>query len=127
MSGSRSSRASGGTRAVQVGLRELPARPSVRDDNEVLEVALVENIQRKDLTPFEEAEAMARSAIGAGILTRRSLRSSASPALSSPSPSASRDAREIKNRCRQADITSKSLLLQVVRQGDLSSKMAARI
>ena len=29
------------------------------DDTEIIEVALVENIQRKDLGPFEEAEAMA--------------------------------------------------------------------
>ncbi len=28
------------------------------DDTEVIEVALIENIQRKDLSPFEEAEAM---------------------------------------------------------------------
>src|SRR6516164_463862 len=45
--------------AVQVGLRELPGVLREGDDNEVLEVALVENIQRKDLTAFEEAEAMA--------------------------------------------------------------------
>ncbi len=45
--------------AVQVGLKELPGVIREGDDNEVLEVALVENLQRKDLTPFEEAEAMA--------------------------------------------------------------------
>ena len=28
------------------------------DDTEIIELALVENIQRKDLTPFEEAEAL---------------------------------------------------------------------
>ena len=44
--------------AVQVGLRELPGVIRDADDNEVLEVALVENLQRKDLTAFEEAEAM---------------------------------------------------------------------
>ena len=36
--------------AVQVGLRELPGVIREGDDNEVLEVALVENLQRKDLT-----------------------------------------------------------------------------
>ena len=44
--------------AVQVGLRELPVVIRDVDDTEVIEVALVENIQRKDLTPFEEAEAL---------------------------------------------------------------------
>ena len=28
------------------------------DDTEIIEIALIENIQRKDLTPFEEAEAL---------------------------------------------------------------------
>ena len=45
--------------AVQVGLRELPVVIREVDDTEIIEVALVENIQRKDLGPFEEAEAMA--------------------------------------------------------------------
>ena len=44
--------------AVQVGLRELPVVIRDVDDNEVIELALVENIQRKDLTAFEEAEAL---------------------------------------------------------------------
>src|SRR5437868_12730308 len=44
--------------AVQVGLRELPVVIRDVDDREIIEVALVENIQRKDLGPFEEAEAM---------------------------------------------------------------------
>src|SRR3954462_14701216 len=45
--------------AVQVGLRELPAVVRDVDDAEMLELALIENLQRKDLTPFEEAEALA--------------------------------------------------------------------
>ena len=44
--------------AVQVGLRELPVVIRDVDDAEVLELALIENLQRKDLTPFEEAEAL---------------------------------------------------------------------
>src|SRR5712671_7766936 len=44
--------------AVQVGLRELPVVVRDVDDSEMLELALVENIQRKDLTAFEEAEAL---------------------------------------------------------------------
>ena len=44
--------------SVQVGLRELPCVIRDVDDAEVIELALVENLQRKDLTPFEEAEAL---------------------------------------------------------------------
>ena len=45
--------------AVQVGLEELPVIVREADDTEVVELALIENLQRKDLTPFEEAEALA--------------------------------------------------------------------
>src|SRR5215510_16589501 len=44
--------------AVQSGLTELPVVVRDVDETEMLELALVENLQRKDLTPFEEAEAM---------------------------------------------------------------------
>ena len=44
--------------AVQVGLAELPVVVRDCDDAEVMELALVENLQRKDLTAFEEAEAL---------------------------------------------------------------------
>src|SRR3954447_14272219 len=40
--------------AVRAGLNELPVVLRDVDDAEMLEIALVENIQRKDLTPFEE-------------------------------------------------------------------------
>jgi ParB family chromosome partitioning protein len=48
---------SGATQAaVQAGLQEIPVVQDV-DDSEVIELALIENLQRKDLTPFEESEA----------------------------------------------------------------------
>ena len=36
--------------AVQVGLREMPIVIREVDDNEIIEIALIENLQRKDLT-----------------------------------------------------------------------------
>ena len=44
--------------AVQAGLHELPVVIRDVDDGEMLELALIENIQRKDLTPFEESDAL---------------------------------------------------------------------
>src|SRR5207244_1923713 len=42
--------------ATLAGLDEIPAIELDVDDKEMLEIALIENIQRKDLTPFEESE-----------------------------------------------------------------------
>jgi ParB family transcriptional regulator, chromosome partitioning protein len=113
--------------AVQVGLKELPGVIREGDDNEVLEVALVENLQRKDLTAFEEAEAMAalaqRCAYTHEMLAKK-LGKSRVAVTESLALQGMPD--EIKNLCRLADITSKSLLLQIVRQGD-PEKMAALV
>jgi ParB family chromosome partitioning protein len=103
--------------SVQVGLRELPVVIREVDDTEIIEVALVENIQRKDLGPFEEAEALAGLSDKCGYthedLAKRLGKSrtsiTESLALSEMPP-------EVRNLCRLADISSKSLLLQIVRQ-----------
>lgn len=48
-------------RAAQLaGLHEVPVLVRTLTDREALEIALVENIQRSDLTPLEEAEGYAR-------------------------------------------------------------------
>jgi len=48
-------------RAAQLaGLGEIPAIVRSMEDQEVAAVALIENIQRKDLNPLEEAEALRR-------------------------------------------------------------------
>ena len=46
--------------AVQAGLSSVPAVVRAMDDRETLEVAIVENLQREDLTPIEEARAYQR-------------------------------------------------------------------
>ncbi|UCH76076.1 MAG: ParB/RepB/Spo0J family partition protein [Rhodospirillales bacterium] len=46
--------------AQQARLHEVPAVVKALTDRETLEVALVENLQREDLTPLEEAEAYRR-------------------------------------------------------------------
>jgi len=113
--------------AVQVGLREIPIVIRDSDDNEVIEIALVENIQRKDLTAFEEAEALHSLATRCNYthedMARRLGRSRTAI---TESLSLNNMPDEVKNLCRLADIHSKSLLLQIVRQGD-HQKMVALI
>jgi ParB family chromosome partitioning protein len=113
--------------ASQVGLRELPVVIRDVDDTEIIEVALVENIQRKDLGAFEEAEALhalaERCAYTHEDLAKRLGKSrtaiTESLALAAMPP-------EVRNLCRLADISSKSLLLQIVRQ-QTPQKMIALI
>src|SRR2546429_4687053 len=103
--------------AIQVGLRDLPVVVRDVDETEMLELALIENLQRKDLTPFEEAEALHGLAASCGYthedLARRLGKSRTSVTESLALNGIPED---IRNLCRLADISSKSLLLQVVRQ-----------
>ena len=46
--------------AQQAGLAEIPALVKVVPDQAVVAMALIENIQREDLSPLEEAQALAR-------------------------------------------------------------------
>lgn len=46
--------------AARAGLERIPAVVREMSDSELLEVALVENLQREDLNPIEEAEAYRR-------------------------------------------------------------------
>jgi ParB family chromosome partitioning protein len=46
--------------AQRVGLHEVPVIVRSFGDSEALEIALVENLQREDLSPLEEAEAYSR-------------------------------------------------------------------
>jgi ParB family chromosome partitioning protein len=114
--------------SVQAGLRELPVVVrEVVDDTEIIELALIENLQRKDLTPFEEAEALKGLAERCGYthedLARRlgKSRTSVTESLALTDMPV-----EVRNLCRLADISSKSLLLQVVRQ-ETPEKMTALI
>lgn len=103
--------------AVRVGLRELPVVIREVDDTEIIEVALVENIQRKDLGAFEEAEAMSSLASKCGY-THEDLAKRLGKSRTTITESLALAAMpvEVRNLCRLADISSKSLLLQVVRQ-----------
>ena len=103
--------------AVQVGLTEVPVIIREADDAETIEIALVENLQRKDLTPFEEAEALSGLVNRFGH-THEHLARRLGRSRTSITESLALHAMpvEIKKLCRLANIASKSLLLEVARQ-----------
>jgi ParB family transcriptional regulator, chromosome partitioning protein len=105
--------------AVQVGLRELPVVVREADDSEVMELALVENLQRKDLTPFEEADALQQLAQRCRYTHEDMARKlGKSRTTITEALSLNNMPEEVRNLCRLADISSKSTLLQIVRQLD---------
>ncbi len=111
--------------AVQAGLHELPVVVRDADDSELVEIALVENIQRKDLTAFEEAEAMQSLADHNGYTHEDLARKlGKSRTAVTETLALQKMPEEVKNLCRLADISSKSLLLEIVRQSDPQKMLA---
>ena len=66
--------------AKLAGLQRLPCIEVDVDHRGMLEISLIENLQRKDLTAFEEAAALQRCASSSGTPTTRSRASSGSRA-----------------------------------------------
>src|SRR5882724_1359606 len=119
ISGERRYRAS-----LEAGLREVPCIEMDVDDRGVAEIALIENLQRKDLTPFEEGAGFqalvekfdyTHDMVAKKLGKSRTSITEAMTLLSIPV-----DVREL---CRRADITSKTILLQIARQPDVESMM----
>jgi len=113
--------------AIEAGLSELPCIVRESSDAETMEIALVENLQRKDLTPFEEADGLRVLAEKFGY-THEDMAEKLGKSRSTVTESLSLTAmpEEVRQICRLADIQSKSLLLQIVRQGE-PEKMVALI
>jgi len=111
--------------AVQVGLREIPVVIREADDKEVMELALVENLQRKDLTAFEEADALQQLAQKCAYTHEDMARKlGKSRTAITESLSLNNMPEEVRNVCRLADISAKSTLLQIVRQSDPQKMLA---
>jgi ParB family chromosome partitioning protein len=99
------------------GLREVPAIEKMADDAETLEIALIENIQRKDLTPFEEADGLHRLAeqfdythddVAKKIGRARSSVSEILTLRNIPEP--------LRKKCIEHGVLAKTLLLQIAKQ-----------
>jgi ParB family transcriptional regulator, chromosome partitioning protein len=103
--------------ARAAGLREVPCIEKTADDAETLEIGLIENIQRKDLTAFEEADGLHRLAtqfeythedVARKIGRARSSVTETLSLLNIPDG--------LRKKCVEQGIASKSLLLQIARQ-----------
>ena len=103
--------------ARAAGLREVPCIEKTADDAETLEIGLIENIQRKDLTPFEEADGLHRLATQFEY-THEDVARKIGRARSSVTETLSlRNIPDVlRKKCIEQGIVSKSLLLQIARQ-----------
>ncbi len=119
--------------AQKAGLREVPCIEMEVDEGTIAEIALIENMQRKDLTVWEEADGLLALCERFGYthedVARKvgKSRSTVTEALSIAAIPA-----DVRESCRQNGISAKSVLLQIVRQPDddsmrrLASQIASR-
>jgi ParB family transcriptional regulator, chromosome partitioning protein len=105
--------------ACAAGLREVPCIEMDVDEAAVAEIALIENMQRKDLTPWEEADGLAALCHRYGY-THEDVSKKVGKSRTTVTEAIALAAipEEIREECRRADINVKSLLLQIVRQPD---------
>ena len=105
--------------ALEAGLAEVPCIELDVPDSEVMEIALIENLHRRDLHPFEEAEGFAglaerhgytQAQIATAIGRSRVSITEAMSLLDIPE--------ELREECRRADIGAKSVLLEIARLKD---------
>jgi ParB family chromosome partitioning protein len=105
--------------AQKAGLSEVPCVEMEVDEGGVAEIALIENMQRKDLTVWEEADGLQALTERFGYthedIARKvgKSRSTVTEALSIAAIPA-----DVREMCRAADVSAKSVLLQIVRQPD---------
>jgi ParB family chromosome partitioning protein len=101
------------------GLEEVPCIELDIDDVSVAEIALIENLQRKDLTIWEEADGLKALAdkfnytqeqIAKKISKSRTTVTELMTVAGLPP--------EVRDKCKKLDINSKSALLEVARQFD---------
>jgi ParB family chromosome partitioning protein len=113
-------------RAAEIaGLSSIPAIILHVDDLDTLQIALIENLQRKDLTPFEEADAYLMllnrfnltHEIIAGKIGKSRINVTETIKLS-------RIPETIRDICFQNGITSKSILIEIARIQDITEMKA---
>jgi ParB family transcriptional regulator, chromosome partitioning protein len=103
--------------AIEAGLTEIPCIEFDVDENEVLEIALIENLHRKDLTAFEEAQGY-HSLMERFEYTHQRVAETVGKSRVAITEALSllRISEDLREECRRADI-AKSALLEIARAG----------
>lgn len=101
------------------GLTEVPCIEMDLDEQGIAEIALIENLQRKDLNIWEEADGLAALASKFGYTQEEiSKKISKSRSTVTELMTVAGLPEDIRTRCREANIASKSTLLEIARQFD---------
>lgn len=105
--------------ALEAGLTEVPCIELDVPDNEVMEIALIENLHRRDLHPFEEAMGYAMLAETHGY-TQQHIATTIGKSRVSVTEAMSllQIPERLREKCRRADIDARSVLLEIARLGD---------
>lgn len=101
----------------RVGLKEIPAIEMIVKDNEAMELALIENLQRKDLDVFEEADGLNVMVEVYGY-NHAQLAEKIGKARSTITEivNVARIPKKLRDVCKEAGITSRSTLIEIAKQ-----------
>lgn len=99
------------------GLKEMPCIEMRVEDNEAMEIALIENLQRKDLDVFEEADGLKALADVYGY-NHNEIAKKIGKARSTITEiiNICRIPGEIRNYCKKSNILSRSTLIEIAKQ-----------
>jgi ParB family chromosome partitioning protein len=105
--------------SVAAGLSQIPCVEIDVDDRGVLEISLIENLQRRDLSPFEEADGLHKLA-EKFLYTHEEISKKLAKSRSSVTETLALNniPPELRDRCREAGITARSTLLEIARQSN---------
>src|SRR2546430_7436378 len=105
--------------ATAAGLQDVPCIEMEVDDRGVAEIALIENMQRKDLTIWEEADGLSALCERFGYTHEEVARKvGKSRSTVTEAVSIACIPEDVRDLCRRSGITAKSVLLQILRQPD---------
>ncbi|HEU4403407.1 MAG TPA: ParB/RepB/Spo0J family partition protein [Candidatus Polarisedimenticolia bacterium] len=105
--------------SVEAGLSQIPCVEIDVDDRGVLEISLIENLQRRDLNPFEEADGL-HKLCEKFLYTHEEVAKKLAKSRSSITETLTLNniPAELREKCRESGITARSTLLQIARQPD---------